>query len=325
MYTPEGGKLRLAEAIFDSYRFLVRCPNCLGNSTKPGFIKDEGGKSSKDGLRRRQWACQMSNGRRVRQVCPRVTCSDYILLAQRQLSPASFKRVVGKICHDSTLDRDQRQAIRCYLSETEPPLGSISSSIPSPSPPSTLTLPASTIASSDAPAASSSLTGTLSSPIAGPTPIRTKRKAEGEPPDTPSKAVPPSLRLRSEVRLVKQRLRSALDLLSPLPELADTWDEIIGGPSSPPTSGLVQTPTVSEVTGLALPSSQASIFNPRAADSDGVCSLVNDFQRADGPGKSAIRRQAREEGIYDQFFTRMMMQQKNRAETNLELERSDRR
>ena len=349
-YAPEGGKLRLAEAIFNSYRFLVRCPNCPGNANKAGFIKDEGGKSSKDGLKRRQWACQMSNGRHTTQVCPRVTCTDYILLAQHTLSAASFKRVVRKVCNDSTLDKDERQAMRTYFREARPQLGWISSSSPAApsSPPtgysSTLTLSASADPSSDAPAAAysssssltlppSSLTLPPSSPLARLTPIMAKRKAEGEPPDAPSKAVPPSLRLRAEVRLVKQRLRLALDLLSPLLELTERWDEVVPDtpyPAFPPSSP-TSDPLRPTEPAPPLPSFGAStLANP--ADPDRLRSLVDDFERADGPGKSAIRRLAREEGIYDQFFIRIEMRRKSLASptiktepvSKLELGRSDR-
>ncbi|KUJ06206.1 uncharacterized protein LY89DRAFT_678976 [Mollisia scopiformis] len=37
----EGGKFHLADALFNSFKFKIRCPNCVGNPLKPRFIKDE--------------------------------------------------------------------------------------------------------------------------------------------------------------------------------------------------------------------------------------------------------------------------------------------
>ena len=43
-FVAEGGKFHLAEALFNAFKYKIRCPCCAGNLTQPGFIKDAAGK-----------------------------------------------------------------------------------------------------------------------------------------------------------------------------------------------------------------------------------------------------------------------------------------
>lgn len=98
----EGGKLHLAEALFERHRFKIRCPHCPGTLGKPGFNKDSAGKPDPSGLSRRQWSCNRSNSRDVRRsgqkACPRTTVSEFILLAQKALDPSDFSATVDHVC-----------------------------------------------------------------------------------------------------------------------------------------------------------------------------------------------------------------------------------
>jgi hypothetical protein len=85
-FVPEGGKFYLAEALFADHKYKIRCPNCVGTEGQPGFIKDQAGRSGRDGGPRRFWACQRSNGASQRQAgktrCSRQNCTAFIKLAQ---------------------------------------------------------------------------------------------------------------------------------------------------------------------------------------------------------------------------------------------------
>lgn len=63
-FNGEGGTFYLADALFHTFKYQIRCPRCVGNSTEPGFIKDQAGKPAQDGGKRRYWACQYSNTQR---------------------------------------------------------------------------------------------------------------------------------------------------------------------------------------------------------------------------------------------------------------------
>ncbi|KAL8684403.1 MAG: hypothetical protein Q9224_006374 [Gallowayella concinna] len=93
-FTPEGGKFHLAEALFDAHKYSIPCPSCPTVRGKPGFIKDQAGRSPKDGLSRRMWKCQHSNARGSAVDCPRKTCTEYINLARRKLDGDRFIAVV---------------------------------------------------------------------------------------------------------------------------------------------------------------------------------------------------------------------------------------
>jgi hypothetical protein len=109
-FAPENGKLALAELLFARHKYLIRCPTCPGNSHQPGFIKDQAGKTTSDGLTRRQWACQRSNGRLVAPRCSRVSCTEYIGIAQIVLDPAQFRAEVEEIL-DQQDSRDSRDTL----------------------------------------------------------------------------------------------------------------------------------------------------------------------------------------------------------------------
>lgn len=117
-FSPEGGRLLLAEALFDEYKYLIRCPNCTGTPGQAGFIKDQAGKSS-DGLPRRQWACQRSNGTKVslKARCQRATCERFIAAARQQLNPSAFNRTLKAVL--ATLGKDSSfvQSLESYAIE----------------------------------------------------------------------------------------------------------------------------------------------------------------------------------------------------------------
>ena len=113
----EGGKYPLAEALHDAFRFKIRCPDCVGNPLKPGFNKDEAGKRGKDGQPRRQWACQYSNTRSTSIAkCGRVTCTEYIELARKQLGQTQFAGVLQRVCQRFPPEREEYAALQGYSS-----------------------------------------------------------------------------------------------------------------------------------------------------------------------------------------------------------------
>ena len=57
----EGGKYHLAEVLFTTFRYQIRCPVCREQNQEPGFIRDQAGKPTQDGAKRRYWNCRYSN------------------------------------------------------------------------------------------------------------------------------------------------------------------------------------------------------------------------------------------------------------------------
>ena len=114
-FSPEGGKLYLADALFVSFRYNIRCTHCAGNPGQPGFIRDQGGKAPADGLKRRQWACQRSNGRSVTDRCPRVSCDGYIRVAHDQLALNLFAATLAAVCLQYDTILEENMALRGYL------------------------------------------------------------------------------------------------------------------------------------------------------------------------------------------------------------------
>jgi hypothetical protein len=62
-FTPEHGKFFLAEALFDRYKYQIRCPSCPGTREGQGFIRDSAGNKDVQNKKRRQYKCQQSNKR----------------------------------------------------------------------------------------------------------------------------------------------------------------------------------------------------------------------------------------------------------------------
>jgi hypothetical protein len=111
----EGGKFHLAEALFDAFRFKIRCPYCEGNPREAGFIKDQGGKSGAGGQQRRLWACQRSNSRRTTTGrCSRASCTEYINQAILQLDPKQFADVFKRVCQRFPPEQDDYAALQGY-------------------------------------------------------------------------------------------------------------------------------------------------------------------------------------------------------------------
>jgi hypothetical protein len=132
-FVHEGGKYHLADALHNTFRFKIRCPDCIGNPRKPGFNKDEAGKGGKDGQARRQWACQYSSARSTSIAgCSRVSCTEYIELARKQLDPTQFAEVLERVCQEFPPEREEYAALQGY-SNTD-----ISQSITHPTPASSL-------------------------------------------------------------------------------------------------------------------------------------------------------------------------------------------
>lgn len=117
-FAQEGGKLYLAEALFDRFKLEIRCPRCLGNPSRPGFIKDEAGKGA-DGRPRRQWACQRSNSRSSLSYCPRVSCTEYIELARQQVDQDDFNNTLQHTCQNLS-DLDFVATLKAYLIYNRP-------------------------------------------------------------------------------------------------------------------------------------------------------------------------------------------------------------
>ena len=298
-YAPEGGKLFLAQAIFNAYRFLVRCPSCPGNPTKPGFIKDEAGKAPKDGYKRRQWACQMSNGKGVTSKCPRASCSEYIRLAQQQLKPTTFIHLVTQVCSTLVPDGEEWQALQAYLIEAELPSESSNCSIATTS---TISKVSSTITQTDS----------------RTTPVNLKRRAYSEPPDAPSKADHPIKKARKETCQVEKWLGSALEQLAPIIDVAERWKREYARltalhdseASLLPLARSFSPPDVVELS-LPLPisipdsqpmSSQPLIETPSPIDRmEQARSLADLFTKATRPNKFKVRQQAYKQGLGPEF------------------------
>lgn len=114
-FTSEGGRLYLAEALFAAYAYRIRCPACVGNPHRPGFIKDSAGKSTKDGLNRRQWRCQRTNSSKsIGKDCPRVTCGQYIDIAVKSLSSVEWEDVITTVLAQPTRTVTERVFIQSF-------------------------------------------------------------------------------------------------------------------------------------------------------------------------------------------------------------------
>jgi hypothetical protein len=215
-FSIEGGKLHLAESLFATWRFKIRCPNCVGNRLKPGFIKDEAGKGSKDGQSRRQWACQRSNGKGVTTKCPRASCTDFIALATQQLDPAVLATTISDVCARFPPDQEEYSNLRAYRGFLSPQL------------PISMTSSRSHITESSAFPSSHSSTTTQSSISSHATGNSGKRKAEEQ------SALPLTKAARHN-RAQEQRkdttfqttsaLASAVEPLESLVEMSKIWDQ----------------------------------------------------------------------------------------------------
>ena len=83
-FSPEGGKLRLAEVLFDQHARSISCEACGSTKGLNGFTKDQGGGGGKDYRTRRLWHCQRSRSslrNKSIPICPKLTNSSYILRA----------------------------------------------------------------------------------------------------------------------------------------------------------------------------------------------------------------------------------------------------
>lgn len=117
-FAHEGGKLYLAEAFFSLYKYRLRCGSCDGNAGQPGYIKDQGGKASSDRTHR-LWACQRSNGRSALDKCPRLTCTNYIKLADSVLDISEFRAVVEHVCSENDPMQQGNLALQGYRSRVD--------------------------------------------------------------------------------------------------------------------------------------------------------------------------------------------------------------
>lgn len=87
---PENGKLALATALFESYRYQIRCPDCNSTPGKSGHTLDTYSRSPSD-VTRRRFRCQKTGGS-----CAALTCTRYISAAENQLLPTQFARKVDE-------------------------------------------------------------------------------------------------------------------------------------------------------------------------------------------------------------------------------------
>jgi hypothetical protein len=115
-FVVEGGKFHLAEALFNKFKFKIRCPHCPGTPREAGFIKDQAGKGGLGGQQRRQWACQRSNSRSSNLPrCGRVSCTEYIDLAIRQLDPGEFADILDRVTQDFPPEQEEYTALQGYI------------------------------------------------------------------------------------------------------------------------------------------------------------------------------------------------------------------
>lgn len=115
-FAHENGRLLLATALFDRYKYRIRCPSCRGNPSSPGFIKDSAGKKDQAGLPRRQWTCQRSNSRATAAFdrCARQSCKQFIDLALGQLLQEEVRTILRAICQEYPPEREENSALQAY-------------------------------------------------------------------------------------------------------------------------------------------------------------------------------------------------------------------
>lgn len=111
----ESGRYHLAQALFDAFKYKIRCLKCKGNPTEPGFVTDNAGNADKDGRPRRYWKCQRSNSQKAKNKCGRVSCAVYIDLAREQLEPAQFAELLRSVCQRYPPEKDEHAALHGYL------------------------------------------------------------------------------------------------------------------------------------------------------------------------------------------------------------------
>ena len=207
-YVAEGGKFHLAEALFNAFRYKIRCPSCAGNPAQPGFIKDEGGKGGKQGQKRRQWKCQRSNARSAKSQCGRASCTEYIDLARQQLDHAQFDNVLQRVCQKFPPEQEDYATLQGYFNSS--PGQSDTPSIPEPRP----VFPA-----IFKPQGALATTPDLPRP-----PSSKKRKAEEELPFRDKTAGHSQARQRRE-QSDTSHLRDTLQHLKELVKISKTWED----------------------------------------------------------------------------------------------------
>ena len=207
-FIAEGGKFHLAEALFDAFKYKIRCPDCVGNSTQPGFIKDEGGKGGKDRQKRRQWFCQRSNSRSVTSKCGRVSCTEYIDLARKQLDDTQFDGVLQHVCETFPPNQDEYAALQGYLN---PSPGEPVAPDPTPSLPAIVKKQA----VEERPATKTP----------DPCPPSKKRKAQAELPFRDKTDRHSQAQQRRESSESDTRLQETLQRLGELVEIGKTWKD----------------------------------------------------------------------------------------------------
>jgi hypothetical protein len=205
----EGGKFHLAEALFDAFKFKVRCLRCVGNLRKQGFIKEQAGKRGPNGERRRYWGCQYSSSSANSANCSRISCTEYISQARQQLKDDEFRGILEQVCQRFQPHQDQYRALQAYASQdTE---------------------------------SQANLYATSCKPVSSPQTLPQKRKAEDEPP-VPNKAARHTQVLKGKESSASDSLslQSTLQHLASLLEMSKTWQKqhemltIFLASSSPP-------------------------------------------------------------------------------------------
>ena len=121
-FADEGGRQPLAQALFDSYKYKIRCPTCPGTVGAKGFNLDSAGKSSRDNRPRRYFACQRSNSRGSPDACRRASCAQYIRLARNQLKPLDFADIVRLVRDDFERGSESYNALGTYLPTGSSPI-----------------------------------------------------------------------------------------------------------------------------------------------------------------------------------------------------------
>ena len=332
-FTPEQGRQPLAEALFAAARFRIRCPQCPGNINRPGHIKDEAGKCSADHSRRRFWACQRSNGKGIRDRCRRISCTEYIHLAQAQLPAAEFSSIVAAVLADHPATSSEHALLQSYLSTQSTPAQTLlapafqpnskrkAEAHDGPQPKRVHAEPSSSplaLFTTSSPAATwQSALDQLHSRI-----LVVEREVSRLVGSTsPSSSPPPPLRLCSSSPPLSPRSSPRLRLASsppssPLPpvtlalptcklRLDDTVGshETLGPHTTPlrPVAGSSPTPThlLLDITRPIEPSPGRTPAKVFVTASPIVTNLVERFRQT--PSKSTIRLEAQREGVYGAF------------------------
>ena len=120
-YSPESGKFLLAEELYESNSFEIRCqqPDCRKDPAGAGFKKDSGGNKDVQGRSRRLWRCRRKTCRKT------VPCTEFIKIAKSALTGPAFKRVLDSVCARLGTESFEGKVLACLGSEDSKQAGPV--------------------------------------------------------------------------------------------------------------------------------------------------------------------------------------------------------